>query len=145
MKNTKEALKWIVGILNNNKIPFRISGGFAAKIYGSKRALADIDIEVPDKFVDPICEKTKKYVIRKALRYKDKEFDLYSAILKYKGQVIDICGATSSKIYDKNKKKWVKEVIDLKKTVNKKVYGIQVKVITLLDLIDYKSKIRRRV
>src|SRR3989338_11339919 len=44
MKNTQEALIWIIGVLKRHSIPFRISGGFAAKIYGSTRELADIDI-----------------------------------------------------------------------------------------------------
>ena len=50
-KHAPEALKWIVNILKTNKVPFRISGGLAVKIYGSKRDLDDIDIDIPDKAI----------------------------------------------------------------------------------------------
>ena len=36
-EKTIDALKWIVGILNKHNIPYRIGGGFAAKMYGSSR------------------------------------------------------------------------------------------------------------
>mgnify|MGYP001612639666 CR=1 FL=1 len=48
-RNTKEAFLWIVGILKNNDVPFRISGGLAARLYGTKRKLADIDLEIKKK------------------------------------------------------------------------------------------------
>lgn len=47
MRNTEAAFKWIVGLLNKYQILFQITGGFAANLYGSKRELNDIDIDVP--------------------------------------------------------------------------------------------------
>ena len=38
-KNTEEAFKWVVNILMQNKIPFQISGGFSARLYGSGREI----------------------------------------------------------------------------------------------------------
>lgn len=60
MRKTKEACIWIMNILNKNKIPYRIEGGFAAKIYGSKRTLADIDIDIPDKCFKKILPSVEK-------------------------------------------------------------------------------------
>ncbi len=39
-----DALRWIVEIFNRHNIPYRIGGGFAAKVYGSTRPLKDFDI-----------------------------------------------------------------------------------------------------
>jgi len=74
MKNkSKKAFKWIITVLRKNKIPFRITGGFAAKIYGSQRELADIDIEIPDSYFDKILPEVKKYIIFGPAKYKDRQ------------------------------------------------------------------------
>lgn len=144
-KKTREAFKWIIGILKQHKIPFYISGGFAANIYGSKRPLADIDIEVPDNKIKIIEDIAKKFIIYGPKRYKDRQFDLLLMTLKYKGQEIDICGKNSEKIFNKKTGRWEKESIDLSKATRKKVYGQIVPVIPLKDLIQYKKNIARRV
>ncbi|MFZ2522802.1 MAG: hypothetical protein WAW92_00245 [Minisyncoccia bacterium] len=46
MRNTEGALRWIVNILESKSIQFQVTGGFAAKLYGSQRELADIDIDI---------------------------------------------------------------------------------------------------
>ena len=45
-EKTVDALRWIVGILEKKNILYQISGGFAAKLYGSSRPLNDIDIDI---------------------------------------------------------------------------------------------------
>ena len=45
-----------------HKIQFMISGGLAARAYGSKRPLYDIDIEVPDEFVYKLESYVKNYI-----------------------------------------------------------------------------------
>ena len=42
MKDTESSFRWIINILQNNNIPFQIEGGFASRLYGSNRELADI-------------------------------------------------------------------------------------------------------
>ncbi|HKZ33643.1 MAG TPA: hypothetical protein VJ142_00170 [Candidatus Nanoarchaeia archaeon] len=145
MKNTKEALEWILNILRKNKIPFRISGGFAAKIYGSKRKLADIDIEVNNKNIKKIFPFVKKYVIYGPKRYRDGDFNLFLMNLKFKGQEIDIYGKNDLQILDKVNNTWVKEKINLNKFTKKKVYGLTIPLVPLKEVISYKEKIRRNV
>lgn len=145
MRKTKEAFTWIVGLLREHKIPFHISGGFAANIYGSNRPLADVDIEIPDEKIFEIQNDVKKFIIYGPKRYKDKEFDLLLLTLKYKGQEIDICGINSQKLFNKKTNKWNTERIDLSKATKKKVHNLIVPIIPLKDLISYKKKISRDV
>jgi len=144
-ENVKKAFVWIVSLLRQQKITFRISGGLAANIYGSKRPLADIDIEVYDEDVFKLREAVAKFVIYEPGRYKDNEFDLLLMTLKYKGQEIDICGVESQKLFNKKEKEWEPESSDLRQVTRKKVFGLIVPVIPLKALICYKQKIARDV
>ncbi|MFH0948947.1 MAG: hypothetical protein V1802_00490 [Candidatus Aenigmatarchaeota archaeon] len=145
MKKTKEAFIWVVEILKAHKIPYRISGGFAARIYGTKRPLADIDIEVPDKYVDKILPHVQNFVVRGPARFKDKNWDIYLLTIKYKGQMIDFSGTDTEKLFSRKRNRWVKFSADFPKVTRKKVYGKTVNVIRKEDLIYYKNIIRRRV
>ena len=145
MKNTEEALKWIVNILRKHKIPFEIRGGFAAKIYGSTRELADIDIQIKNTKIESIILDIKNYVIFGPKRYKDRNWDLLLLTLRYKGQVIDISGLGLVKIFNKINKKWENLSFNPLRTIKKEICNIQVPVISVEDLIKYKNKLRRRV
>ncbi len=145
MKNTEKAFKWIVNILNKNNIPYQISGGFAARLYGSNRELADIDIGIPDEGFNIIYSEVKDYIIYGPKHYLDDEWDLKLMTLKYENQKIDLAGRDSIKIFDKLNKKWIPAHRDMTLSENKEVYGIIVPVIPKASLIAYKKKIMRKV
>lgn len=65
--------------------------------------------------------------------------------LKYKGFGIDLFGSDTQKVFDKKKRKWEKEQIDFGRAVRKKVFGRIVPVISLKELLAYKTKIARDV
>jgi len=139
------ALKWIVGILNNKKIPFRISGGFAAKIYGSTRELADIDIGIETNRFSEIISDIKNYVIEEPGFYKDSQWDLFASTLEYEGQKIDLVSIDLLKFFNKKENRWE----DLKHTFSdieyKEVYGATLPLISKKNLIEYKTKLGRDV
>lgn len=145
MRNTKKAFRWIIVILKENNIRFQIDGGFAARIYGSNRLLADIDIDMQEKNIKEILPIVRKYIVFGPARYKDKNWDLFLATLRYSGQEIDLCGSREAKIFDRNKKKWIKLPIDLSRAKRKKVFGLYVPVVSKKALLDYKKKLRRKV
>ncbi len=128
---------------DNKNIPYQISGGFAAKLHGSKRELADIDIEIGNDDFEKIIPEIKNYLIYGPESFKDQNWDLKLATLKYKEQLIDICGEAN--IFDQNTKKWVKDTIDFSHAVDFEIYGIKIKVTSKADLIAYKSKLQREV
>jgi len=145
MKKTKEALHWIVPILRKSKTDFQITGGLAARIYGSNRKLADIDIDLSEKEIIKLKSILRDYIIYEPKMYRDNNFKLFLMTLNFKGQKIDLCGIENQKVFNKGTKKWEKEKINLSQATNKTAYELKIPVIPLEDLINYKSKIRRRV
>ena len=143
MKDTKAALKWIVSILKSKNITFQIAGGFAARIYGSQRELADIDIDITDEDFKEIISEVKAYIIYGPDRYIDEHWDLKLMTLEYKGQVIDIAG--EARIFDKGTGEWVKQKTDYDNNNPISIYGVTVPVIKKEALIAYKSKLLREV
>lgn len=144
-RNTEKAFRWIIGLLDKHRIPFQIAGGFAARLYGSERELADIDIGIPDNRFDELYPDVKDYIVFGPERYLDDEWDVKLMTLTCEGQEIDIAGEDDIKIFDKENKIWVSGRQDLSTGEKMEVYGLTVPVIPKDALIAYKKKIMREV
>jgi hypothetical protein len=137
-EKTKSALIWITDILNKYQVPFQISGGFAAKMYGSPRPLNDIDIDIPKEKFEKILEDVKEYIVEGPEDYRDEKWDLYLMTLNYHGQEIDI-GSADIKIYDSAAGVWIPFTTNFEKSVWKEVAGIKVPVMPKEELVFYKK------
>lgn len=142
-KNTESAFKWIIDLLKSNNIPFQISGGFAARLYGSTRPLFDIDIDIPDNSFDKLIPFVQDYIVYGPERLRDECWDLLLMTLKYENQEIDISGSETIRLFNRETKKWGPYVEDLDDIEVKEVYGEKVPVIKKEYLIAYKNVIRR--
>jgi hypothetical protein len=138
-KKQGNALRFIVNLLRDNNIPFWISGGFAAKVYGSKRLLNDIDIDIPDKSVYQIAHLVKPFIISGPKRYKDKLWDLHLLELNYHGQLIDLSGVQTCKIFDLKNSFWKDFGWEIKNYKNFDIDGMTLPIIPADKLIEYKS------
>jgi hypothetical protein len=143
MRDTEEAFKWVIKILKKNNVKYMLAGGFAANLYGSKRKLADIDIDISDNDFLKLLPNFRKYLIYGPSRYIDESWDLNLMTLKYKQQVIDIAG--QAKIFNKQTNEWELLKSDFSKTNKMLVFGVEISVINKKELIAYKSKLLREV
>lgn len=144
-KNTEAAFKWIVGLLQKHSIPFQISGGFAARLYGSQRDLNDIDIGIPDDRFAELLPDVEGYITYGPAQYVDDQWDLKLMSLRYESQNIDIAGRTEIKFFDTSTQSWVPGYRDLLNSEIKEVFGLTVPVIPKEALIAYKKKLMREV
>ena len=144
MRRTKEALHWINNLLRKNRIKLIIFGGFAAKIYGSKRELADIDIAVQRKDIGKTYELVKKHAIRELKRYKDSDWNAIVVTINRFGQEIDIISIEDTKIFDKKEKTWKSFAPYFKHPVKRIFMGEKLIVISEAKLISYKKRLLRR-
>lgn len=145
IKNTEAAFKWIVELLKKHSIPFQIKGGFASRLYGVDRELADIDISIAEDRFEELLPDIKDFIKSGPEQYLDEEWDIKLITLKYKGQYIDIAGAFEKKNFDKTNQKWVNTPSNFNNSVYMDVYGVNVPVIAKEDLIAYKKLILREV
>ncbi len=146
MKNTKVAFNWIIDILEQNNIKYKVSGGFATRVYGVNRELADIDIEVSDVDIGQIAQsdEIRPYIVYGPNQYKDENWDLLLMTLNYEGQDIDIAG-TGAKIFNTQTKGWEYLDSSLDNITIKEVYGRKIPVENIKSLIAYKTKLAREV
>lgn len=144
-KNAPAALAWIADILNCHNIPFQVSGGLAAIVYGSTRPLADIDIDVPDECLPTLAKLLADHVVFGPARYRDSEWDITLLTVNYAGCEIDLGGASEAKVFDRGTRTWLPLRVDLETAVRVKLFGVDVPVIVKEALIAYKRQIDREV
>jgi len=140
-EKTLNALRWMVGILNKNKIPYRIGGGFAAHIYGSERPVKDIDITLLGKYFETIIPEVTKYTTAELKHYSDEKWDCDGFSLDYLGQEIDITDIDTLRMSNKEQTEWfqTKDNFRMFPSLLTKVGGIDVSLIDPRDLVAYKK------
>lgn len=144
MKNIEKAFLWIIGVLERRSVPYKISGGLAARAYGVNRELADIDIEINVRDILLIYNEVRPYITYGPDRFKDDNWDLDLMTLQYEGQEIDISNI-EAKIFNKEKGNWENTFSNLENYELIEIYGKKVPVEKLDNLISYKSKLLREV
>lgn len=142
---TEKALIWITDILKKHNIPFQITGGFAARIYGTTRPLADIDIDIPEDEFDVVKPEVLNFITYGPANYKSDKFDLLLMTLNYHGQEIDLSGAYTTKVFNEKTGLWQTLIEDLSQVVMKPIWGLHLPVISKNTLIAYKKILSRPV
>jgi len=129
-------VKWIVDIFKKTGVEYQISGGFAAHLYGAKRPINDVDIDIKDCDFDKLFDFVGNFVSSFG-PYKDSRWDLENRlILSFYGQKIDIGG--DCKIFNDSLRIWIESPIDFSKTRDVLYKDLMLKVIDPFELIEYK-------
>lgn len=117
----------------------------AAKIYGSRRALIDIDIDIPDSAFAKLLPYIQRYVIHGPRYWTGEGFKVFLVTLDYHGQPIDLGGSEMTMIWHRAKKRWEQLSTDFTAYKRKKVLDRIIRVIPKAELVRYKAILDRRV
>lgn len=148
LKNmTVEALRWITSLMEDNKIPYLICGGFAAFAYGSKRAINDIDLIVSEENFDQVVNLGKAYISKPAKRYFEGTEGWHVKYVQFKfGEIkIEVGSSKDVEIFDTTQKKWVALQVDFSKIEYRSINEINLPLMAKEDLINYKKRLARPV
>lgn len=135
----QKTLAFLLPVFQNLHIPFQITGGLAAHIYGSNRPINDIDIDVPEDRMQEIIPYFEKYIIFGPGRYRDDKWDLQLITLDYDGQEVDLGGAFQTKIFDNQNQLWINCPVNFATTEFKSFLGMNLPLINPHELIVYKK------
>ncbi|MDB4984631.1 MAG: hypothetical protein JWM20_810 [Patescibacteria group bacterium] len=145
MRNTRAALKWITQVLKEMDIPFEIDGGLAAEIYGTRRELADIDLNIMEADFGKILPIIKPYITFGPEYYKDSHWEMLLVSFEYAGQHVDIGALGTMKYFDKEGKAWFDFHSDLSEVRMMEWEGMMLPVINEMQFLIYKKKLSRGV
>lgn len=142
-EKTLRGFKWIVEILNKNKIPYRIGGGFAAHVYGSPRPINDIDISVSGRYFPIIVPEVFGYIVAGPQHYLNEKWDCDTLSLDYHGQKIDLTNVDTLRMSNKEQTAWIqaKDLYNQYDPVVMRVEGTDVSLFDPRGLIAYKKEL----
>ena len=141
MNPIEKALHWIVLLLQRNRVPFHITRGLAAHLYGAKRPVNDIDIGIPNSAFCQLLPEVCDYIVFGPDRYQDSTWDIHLMTLNYHGQEIDLTGTQDGLIFSKESGQWEKLTMNLGDVRMVEAFGLILPVQNARDLIRYKRKI----
>ncbi len=104
-QNALSALGFVIPLLTKRSFRWCITGGFACYVYGVKRELTDIDIDIDTSkdssaFQDFVRELTPA-TSQPLEHFVDQNYDNYNFEITVNGQVVDICPMAEMKLFDK--------------------------------------------
>ena len=140
-----EALQWISNLLNKHEVPYMICGGLAAIGYGSTRPLNDIDLFVPDEYFQTVVDAGAEYISKPAKRYTGYGWDIEYVQFIYKGTKIEVGNVKEARILDSKVGEWVPLSVDFSRLTRRVVLGVDVPLMAIADLVDYKKVLGREV
>ncbi|MGF1755597.1 MazG-related protein [Vibrio makurazakiensis] len=141
----KSALKWIKGLLEEECVEYQIVGGLAATIHGGSREIADIDLYIHNSDAKKILIRVSQFISKPLTHYAEYGWDLEYFQLIYQNQKIEIGLSKNTKIQSALDGSWHKLEINFLESVVKGYQGIEVPVIPIHNLLEYKRILGREV
>lgn len=139
------ALRWIVDQLRALRVSFQAIGGLAARAYGARRPLQDLDFYVPTALLADVANAVAPYVVRPPMLHHDDWWDLTFMKLKYGGCKIELAGAEDARYFDRASGHWRPAAIDFSISVERVVLSVSVPIIPFKQLVMYKQRLGRDV
>ena len=142
-EKTRNAIRWIVTILDRHQVPYRIGGGCAAHLYGAERPVNDVDISLPGVYFSTILPEVQEYITTGPTHYKNEKWDCDTLSLTYHGQDIDMTDIDTLRMSNKEKTEWFQTKDRYRKYPNKvwNLEGTQISLIDPRDLVAYKKEL----
>ena len=130
------ALAWIAERLEAEAVPWQLTGGLAARAYGSRRPLADIDIWIPAASVERVLPHCAPFGLEGPTRVRDGLWDVTYYRLVHSGQAIELGLADGARYRDRMAGLWRLVEVEFTDVVRRDVLGVSVPLVPKAALAD---------
>ena len=144
-EKVRVALKWLKGLLDAEGVEYQIVGGLAATIHGGTREIADIDLYIRNSAVKKVLAHVSQYISKPLNHYVEYGWDLEYFQLVYENQKIEIGLSQNTKIQSALDGSWHQLEIHFSESVLKHYQGIELPIIPVHHLVEYKRILGREV
>ncbi|ELB2889485.1 MazG-related protein [Vibrio parahaemolyticus] len=141
----KVTLKWLKDLLEAEGVDYQIVGGLAATIHGGSREIADIDLYIRNSDANKVLARVSKFISKPLTHYTEYGWDLEYFQLVYQNQKIEIGLSQNMKIQSALDGSWHELKIYFSESVVKLYQGIELPVIPVHRLVEYKRILGREV
>lgn len=104
-KKALNALNKIIPLLEKYNFQWLITGGFASYVYGVKRPITDIDIDIctskDSESFKNLIKDLSPFITQPLENFVDQNYNNYNFEIEIEGQVVDICSSEEMNIYNK--------------------------------------------
>lgn len=138
----------VFGLLEEEGLPYQVTGGLAGNLHGSTWPLHDIDLYVPSEALPVLAERLRALpdvapeAVRGPNRYHDLEFELDLLQLHLDGVAVDVVGTREAAIRTPQGELHAL-AMDFARSVPRQVGMLQLHVQPLSDLLAYKRLLGR--
>jgi hypothetical protein len=136
------ALNWIVSILERHEKHFQLTGGFAARAYGSPRPLTDIDLDVENGTFQSIQPELSDHILFGPGQAEAEDWSNFLMTLEFDGVKINLA-ESSTRIFDRQQSVWTEWPIDFSASSKLTLFGLVLPIIPRERLIAYKQVLGR--
>ncbi len=144
-EKVKVALRWLKGLLDAEGVEYQIVGGLAATIHGGSREIADIDLYIHNSDANKVLAHVSQFISKPLTHYAEYGWDLEYFQLIYQNQKIEIGLSQNTKIQSALDGSWYQLEIHFSESVVKDYQGIELPVIPVHHLVEYKRILSRKV
>ena len=140
-----EALAWLVELFRDRGVRYAAAGGLAARAWGARRPLVDLDIYVRGEDLERLEADLAPYVVQPLARLLNDHWDLSLIRLQYAGVPVELSVCEGAKYREASTGEWHTACPQLDDCPERQVFGVPVSVLDLEHLVEYKRRVDRAV
>ena len=140
-----EALAWLVELFRERDIRYAAAGGLAARAWGARRPLVDLDFFVHGEDLERVEADLAPYVVHPLTRLESEFWDLSLIRLECAGVPVELSVGEGARYREASTGQWHDACPQFGDCPEREVFGVPVRVLSLEPLLQYKRRVDRAV